>query len=326
MKSSIIKQIYPHAVFNQFKEVRFEFDLTLCYPAGAGGNFMLTLLDKQRVGKPIEWSDNNEFRHEGAMSNLIDFGDPLDVMQDGAMMQAFLDTAYDIAKKKRLNLDYEEQGDPKLLRSHLIPIMLDNIYSYHTNELALVTVRPDDRWFVRALQKYKITMESTWDTLSVIDSINNYMLSGLTKPLEFQDFISTRSYFNRKGFSPKFTSKQLFLDYFIWLKTRSYTANLDNFSEFVHETIFDGNFLYHNYNDNLSMLSSCYGKLTLIDYRNFFVGRKLPNNSLLSELDTDAIATYTEKNTEVVKILISMMSGDRRREYEEKLKVFAFDS
>lgn len=287
-----------HPIFSEFREKVFEFDLTICYPPGAGGNFLLNLLDKKEHGEQIRWTASNEFSHDLAVLNLMDFFDPLgtdwcDKMEDE------INVAYDIAIKDRLMHDYLECQGLRILRGHRLPLMFEKVFSYHTDELMIITVKPEHYWFVKALRQYKLTMARKWDTAAVIDAINSYHRSGINTRLEFQDFLSTRTYIAESGvFRFEDRENQIFFDYFLWLKGKGLIADLGNFSDFMHETMFSGQ-QYIDYEMVLGMMPRCYDRLTVVDYHDLFIGLRLPIGGLMSNIDINDLATYRDRNVDI---------------------------
>lgn len=310
-----------HPVFRDFKDIRFKFDLTVCYPAGAGGNFLLYLVDANANGRSIPWADNNEFKHDTSMVNLIDFVDLQNAAEDSKPIKPILDMMHDIAKKRRLEEDYRACNGLISMKGHLLPLMFSSVYTYHTNELIVIDIKPEHHWMVKVLQRYKLNVMRDFDLLSAIDVINTYHQSGLDSPIEFQDFVSCRTHLTRENpFPTDIRNKQIMLDYYIWLKKEGKDTDLNTFGDYVHEMIFKQNFSQIDYGNRLKMLrNDCYSSVTFVDYVDLFFRCELPSTGALSRLEAADLEVYKKKNLKMIRSMIDILPMQHQQEYSEKL-------
>lgn len=317
-----------HPIFESFKDRVFNFDLTVCWPAGAGGHFLINLIDKKLNYAKINWSDSNEFTQMYSVNNLVDslYTDHiLNPRENAVATDKTLDDLYDMVISKTMDTLYNRNnGMTRILTGHYLPLLLGNIYNYHTDEIVIVDVKPEHRWMIKLIGNYKLYMHSSFNASSVIDTINdfNWYYGDAKAVIDLNDFHNImRNLDWGTDMELDWWTNPTPMRYYVWLKKNGFNHSDSRMKTFIKKEFFTP-IMMQDYPANIDHLTNWCDRITHLDYVDVFFKRLLPENGYLSGVDLDDLRLYSDKNLDIIRKLIMMLHPDDQAFYIDQIESF----
>lgn len=283
---------------SQFKKHRLHFDITLSFPVGTGGNWLLGQLGN---GYLHSNTNINEFEVKDAMWLTLDNGNVFSPTHTGFKTNFDNDNIKLLADQIVKNID----NTPKLTSaiSHLPPAVTSTIFDYYTKEFVDLRCNRNELIFIRLLHLQKNMMSrdflnKPWLISSILDSL------GMVGSVDFNDYLAVMNSINNQlvdldiRFSP--LSWRYYIECLQNNTEKSMVTNVDNFKKFIawrYRHTYTNNYWNNAYIAAASDIVSPHcGCKTTIDYRDLFFKLRIPNNSILNTIPVDSIKEYSMKN------------------------------
>jgi len=320
-----------HPVFRDFKQRPARYDLTICFPAGAGGNFLAqALLSQQPQGSAL-----NEFTAAAAKAaqNLrYDERMKLDSVplwrlaniSDGSCvakptLQPHLDGLYALlASGYKLPV----LSEPRIMLSHYPVWFSAEILDYQTQELFYIEPCDQSQLLIKGLDTVKGLTGSDWPTKP---SAIAWLLNWQRRNPSADNGVFSTSEFNT-GRYDICNELGLDLDHFnllLWSyyvqckhqRSRMTTVGFrDHMSQLLADDMADwSNQAYKLTKDAVAVRSQ---RQFSVSYAELFFDLRIPRDSLLSEIDRAVILRYSRQNLQLLEQLLCMLAdaaADRLR-------------
>lgn len=313
-KYSMFVDLPKHPLFSDFKGTPITPELMICYPAGAGANFLFNNLQ----GGSRKSDQRNEYEHPPA------FRCPMDRVQytrdrwsDPLELESHLWKMYSIAQGCTLT----HNGSPwKFAQFHNVPYMTHLVFDLRADEI--VYIEPDDEsdWFITALAIVKHGFQPFGSSQFLINTLINIVISsGLDTPLDPSALISYENLLDTPELSG-IGNTLAFWSYVINSTAESTSPSRDGFRSHIDWMMRNKPLVIDDYYlAVIDQLSSRTEMQRRIKYSELYFDFDIPQDGALSRLSKDDMLTYTNNNINQVKSLIDILADETAAFYRSKL-------
>lgn len=311
----MLRQFPDHPILHDFKHDQYQFDLTVIWPYGAGGHFLLNKLTHSMVNK----SALNEYGNLTEIWNNLDHDGFGSIDDNDSTIEACLSTAYVTAKTGVMASQYncfKQNNTPCILVGHRLPLLFGNVYNYCTNELIIVKVDPKHAWITKILADIKHKFAQTVNVYSIVDIVNAYYYNKLNVRVIAENIINVASII--QPYIPKFdiSNAQVTFEYYFWLLRNNLPPSIGSFKQYIYSDIVCSMYRNELYTEDGLADVSKYANIThILDYIDLFFKGKIPDTCALSSINVSDIKIYSLENLE----LLSMFANLLPSEYQEKM-------
>lgn len=311
--------VHPsHRIWTDFQHRTINTEVVLTFPSGGGGNFLAPQLINN---SPVCSSSSfNEYTANAPFLRGTKIKALANVTTDS------LDAVYSILEAELWDL----LSTAPCVISHYLPTIYDKVMEFRTKELIIIdTTSISSKLFTLILGRIKNDFHTDFNNkpYQIYDLIK-YALGKTSKLL-----IDGGAKFN---LSPNIHLQGGFLDYFnsvllnntnsviLWnfhieCAAHGVVPSVDNFTLYM-DSIADGLIIHSseqqlNYCDVIFLNQDRIKTITRIDYLDLFKHRKFNiYGSALDKLNHDTVSEYHEKNAELVREFLKLLSSDKRAE------------
>lgn len=299
-----------HPLFRDFKHIRLESELTLCYEAGTGGNFLIAcLMDQYRLG-----------------TTAIDF-------PYASKVPLTLDTSLNYYTHGPIKIDYDmlyhmatgvEQDDVKsIFGGQHLPYITSLVFDFRTPPILALDAAPDQRWLPHWLLIFKNQFDNDYAS-------KPWMISHVLQNNPYDGPLITEEYYTVcRTLEAAFPRLDLRDTPITWryfchcLHSKLSALDLENWSNFVFDMLTineDYRFYDRRWSRYAAYQLSMSGYVVeKIDYVDLFFQLQLPKNSQLKNIDPLLISNYSKKNIEIIADIIELLLPSQQGIYQKRL-------
>lgn len=313
-------RLYPeHPILHDFKHETYNFDLTMVWPYGAGGHFLLNSLT--RSNSTI--SQLNEYGNPTEIWNNIDHDSFSTIDDDELTMSDCLATAYNTAKTSNLSTqyyDFKNQNSRCILAGHRLPVLFSKVYDYHTDELITISVNSETAWITKVLAGIKHKFAQTMNVYSIVDIVNTYYYSKLNTRIIVENIINVAN--TIQPYIPDYdvSNTQLVFEYYFWLTRQNLKISIETFKQYVYSDFVCTVYKDEMYTiDSIQSVSKYANNTYIIDYIDLFFKYDVPDKCSLSAIDKLLIKQYSIENLKLLEMLVNLLPADKQFEKHKML-------
>ena len=316
--------IIDHPVFRDFKHVSAEYDISICYPPGAGGNFLA-----QALISPDTNTSNavNEFNKNIARiayhEDKLDFipiwrltSLPLDQDSDSTALRLHLDKLHSMLSSDIL-ARRGQLSNPRVMIGHYSPWFMSKILDYRCGEFFFVDPNPECHWVIRGLSLIKNLFSPEWHTKS---SNIAWLLNVARKfpmPPSSAEYNSTEYINSVEPICAQLGIDRFRYGYGLWMyyvKSRCGDARMDErgFRAMISGMLQIDYPEYYSdpYNYVRTELGKQSRKCFTRSYDQLYFDLDVPYGSLLAGIDRDIIRSYSQRNIDQLWDFTALLSDD----------------
>ncbi len=298
-------QIPDHVVFYDFKDIRYEVGITICYPHGCGGNFLARAIGNDGT---TDLTENNEYNYDGIWLGLDHL--PLDMFGTQEALTKHLDSLYNIAKNRGISGSL-----PMVARTHGPPFLTHAIHGFSTREALFIEINDDDRWFPLCLSMIKNHVNSQWESQPhMIELVLNHCIdAGLRDKLmiaEYHAMVSVIQPHTDAAAMP-WNNTLLSWDYLIYCKQKNKNYSIETLGIFLKEWLFNpsayARYKSDYYTKTRDALRSHAETHTIVSYKKLFMELQSPEHGHCSSVNRDLLRNYSLKNISQVRDIVGLL-------------------
>jgi hypothetical protein len=312
-----------HPVFRDFKSHRLQSPCTLIYPSGASGNFLAGLITHDY------WYHDSATNDWGAPTNFLVLDDCTVGQRDGEIASTLdLDQLWTRAKDF---VDNPQVWNSKVISTaHEAPYITSHVVDFHTDELIVITLCPDQAWIPELLRNRKnrfITdfTHKPWSLIGIVNSLNGQ------GPIDYIEYLSAMEKLQSMVRGVYLRGTEFSIRYFCDCKQQQNDpSDFGVFEEYVRANIQYSNayqrFECQYYQQSRAWCAQRTPLYTAIDYCDFFFGLCMPQTGRLANLDVRKIAEYSRNNLDLLDQFLPIIPMPERacmqdlvRELRQKL-------
>lgn len=308
MIDGILKQDHP--LFRDFKHRAYEFDTTICFPPGAGGNF----IGYQLTGHGVRYDSTNEYIADSTHKLS------LDIVIIGSEGESILDldACYMVAKHEG-DVGRLTSGTSTGLRvsmGHQMPLITQLVYSYHTDELICIETNDAQSRLTCSLLEIKESLNRDYNgkPLLIAKLLSNCCT---VREIRIKDYSSMVKQLESDigGIDIRFTPLS-----WEWhthcINNGGDMHSADDFKRYATGRLFYGYLdlesfswlsdwnAYYRY---AKPLINCASRITTVDYDRFFFDLDHCGSDVLSRIDKAEIHSYSYRNLAVLGSVLPLV-------------------
>lgn len=310
--------ISDHPDFAALKHTKIRCDLTLVYPIGGGGQFIMGQLTGSYDHNP----QSNEYLADGKLwlgwdrllSGFDQYGHA--VVDDEDLLTNAADWALHYLGSRK-NYRYSS--------SHWLPWLTCNLYDFHTIDLVRVTYQAHDEWLLAALSYYK-TQCSMMTESYVISRLINHAHDRLPRSFSENEYdicmLKLKQQDQNLDIKNSLASWTYFIDCLHYQRDPSDIAHLRAYLEGhmrLQLDVVSTPLMQPHMDRMIADVKSHCDVWTDLDYCEMFFDLKIPNGSSLKRISTSELARYSRRNLEIAKMVSDWMMPETRTAWQRQI-------